>query len=155
MRHSKLISNWLFLVVIFGLGTVSFKSLLHAAEPSAIAVNRVFTGRDGLSHIEQIQAKLSSSSAIPGMLESELFDQAGMRLVRRPPSLAQDWHPTGQPQYAVTISGRGEIEAANGQKLVLDPGSVLLVEDVGSKGHKTRTLGTKDWTLMVVNLPKK
>lgn len=122
---------------------------------SPIMVNRIYAGSDGLSHAESVEMKLDGTSAIPGMNQSQLFGNAGMVFVRRPPTLVQDWHPTGQPQYAVTIGGRGEIEVTGGKKVVLEPGSVLLVEDMGSKGHKTRTLGSKDWTLMIVNLPKK
>jgi hypothetical protein len=54
-------------------------------------------------------------------------------------------------RYVITLSGRGEIELAGGQKIMLEPGHVLLAEDLTGKGHIARAL-TADWTAMFVQL---
>lgn len=155
-KYAATVAALLGMAAAYLLTSYAMQPLVRAAgKRSAIKVNRIYTGQDGLSHAEKVEMQLEGSSAIPGMEQSALFENASMRFARRPPALVQDWHPSNQPQYAVTISGRGEIEVAGGQKVVLEPGSVLLVEDVGGNGHKTRTLGSQDWTLMIVNLPKK
>jgi hypothetical protein len=45
----------------------------------------------------------------------------------------------------LTISGQNEVETDDGQKLMVRPGVVLVVEDVGGAGHLTRTLPSEDW----------
>jgi hypothetical protein len=44
----------------------------------------------------------------------------------------------------VTLSGKGEIEVAEGHKIALKPGSVVLEEDSTGRGHISRTIGTED-----------
>jgi quercetin dioxygenase-like cupin family protein len=151
--------------VVLGVASIAVLSVMYRIAPPAkamaqakhapIVVNRIYAGLDGLAHWEKVEMKLSVSTAISGMEQSEQFGGASVSFVRRPPQVVQDWHPGGQPQYAVTISGQGEIEVADGQKVVLGPGSIVLVEDMGSKGHKTRTSGSEDWIMMIGTLPKK
>jgi quercetin dioxygenase-like cupin family protein len=37
-----------------------------------------------------------------------------------------------------TISGEGELETGDGQKLTVKPGVITLIEDLTGKGHLTR-----------------
>lgn len=131
------------------------RNAMAQAQRKPITVNRIYAGSDGLAHWERNEMPLGASATAAGMEQSQQFKDATVFFVRRPPSVVQDWHANSAPQYAVTISGSGEIEVAGGQKVVIETGSVLLVEDMGSKGHKTRTLGNEDWTLMVTTLPRK
>ena len=107
-----------------------------------ITVTRIYTGPDGLTHAEVIDVKLRSGSG-PGEL-SEMMKVTGLQFRRTPPNYLLDWHPAPQRQYVVTLSGRGEIELAGGQKIPLDPGHILLAEDVTGKGHISRGVGTED-----------
>jgi hypothetical protein len=52
--------------------------------------------------------------------------------------------PDAGKQYVVTLKGEGEIELANGQKIVARAGDVLLMEDVTGKRHISRGRGTDD-----------
>ena len=45
----------------------------------------------------------------------------------------------------ITLSGKGEVELADGKKISLEPGRLLLGEDLTGKGHLTRTAGASDW----------
>lgn len=51
-----------------------------------------------------------------------------------------DWHNSG-PLLSIVIDGGWEIEASNGDRRVLELGSVLLVCDKTGKGHRSRTVG--------------
>jgi quercetin dioxygenase-like cupin family protein len=69
-----------------------------------------------------------------------------------PKGKVQDWHNPAHRQYVVTRSGRGEVEIAGGQKILLSPGRVVLLENVTGKGHITRSKGSEDLTFFIVPL---
>jgi hypothetical protein len=48
----------------------------------------------------------------------------------------------GLAQKAAAVYG--ELEISGGQKILVGPGSINLVEDVTGKGHITRTVGNED-----------
>ena len=51
-----------------------------------------------------------------------------------------DWHTSG-PLLSIVIGGAWEIEASNGDRRLLELGSVLLVCDKTGQGHRSRTVG--------------
>ena len=51
----------------------------------------------------------------------------------------------------ITLSGRGELEVADGKKVAVGPGHINLIEDTTGKGHITRNLGPED--RIVVTIP--
>jgi hypothetical protein len=53
------------------------------------------------------------------------------------------------------LSGYRELEVANGQRLSVGPGDILLVEDTTGKGHATRAVGNTDAISIVVPLADK
>jgi hypothetical protein len=53
-------------------------------------------------------------------------------------------------QYVVTLTGRGEVEIVGGQKIPLNPGRVILLENVTGRGHITRSMGSEDLTFFIV-----
>ncbi len=79
-----------------------------------------------------------------------MFKVSGAQFVRWPPGHVRDWHNAEQRQYVVTLSGRGEVEVSGGQKILLNPGRIILVEDVTGKGHITRSIGSEDLVLLLV-----
>jgi quercetin dioxygenase-like cupin family protein len=115
-------------------------------------VTRLFTGPDGQTHAGETEVKLMASITVAGEERSEMFKASGTQLVRWSPGHVQDWHHPSHRQYAVTLSGRGEIELGGGQKMRLDPGRIVLAEDLTGKGHITRTLGKEDWVFLLVPL---
>jgi len=112
-----------------------------------IMVTHVFTGSDGLSHVETIEMKLNAN----GDTElSEMMKVSGLQFRRQAPTFFQDYHPASRKQYVITLSGEGEIELTTGQKIVARPGDVLLMEDVTGKGHISRGRGTEDRVTLFV-----
>src|SRR5262249_5136348 len=105
-----------------------------------IMVTRIFTGSDGLSHAEDIEMKMTAGAAgTSGMIKA-----TGVQFRRTPAGTFRDCNVGPRRQYVITLSGRGEIEAAGGRKIPLEPGRIELIEDTTGKGHTTRVTGTED-----------
>ena len=58
-----------------------------------------------------------------------------------PEGLYQDWHPTSRRQLLFVLSGTLEVETSDGKKHRCSSGEVFLADDVGSRGHRSRTIG--------------
>ena len=118
-----------------------------AAKRKPIMINRFYTGPDGQTHVEEIEAKFAGGG------ENEMYKllaNAGAELRRAPPGRVADWHTAPRRQYVITLSGHGELEIAGGKKIQVGPGSINLVEDVTGKGHITRTVGNEDRIAIVI-----
>jgi hypothetical protein len=58
-----------------------------------------------------------------------------------PEGLYQDWHPASRRQLLIVLAGTLEVETSDGKKHRCSSGEVFLADDVGSRGHRTRTIG--------------
>jgi hypothetical protein len=110
-----------------------------------VMVTRIYTGRDGQSHAEEIEMKLNGGV-------SEMINATGVQFSSRPPAPASDWHTGPKRQYVITLSGRGEIEVAAGKRIAVGPGHINLIEDTTGKGHITRNLGPDDRVVVTIPL---
>jgi hypothetical protein len=106
-----------------------------------VMINRLYTGPDGQTYAEEIEAKFTAGDGLAGY---KLLANSGAELRRAPPGRVADWHTAPRRQYVITLSGHGELEVAGGKKIQVGPGSINLVEDVTGKGHITRTVGNED-----------
>jgi hypothetical protein len=120
-----------------------------AQKSKPIMINRLYTGPDGQSHVEEIEAKFTPGGETGSY---KLLANAGAELRRAPPGRVADWHTAPRRQYVITLSGHGELEVAGGKKIQVGPGSINLVEDVTGKGHITRTVGNEDRVTIQVPL---
>jgi len=90
-------------------------------------VKRIYTGTDGLSHVEDLPLKAN-----------DILEKATSVEVRvSPPGRFSDWHVGPQRQYIINLSGSGQLEVAEG-KVDLPPGSMEYIDDLTGKGHTTR-----------------
>jgi hypothetical protein len=112
-----------------------------AQEHKPLMIHRLYTGPDGQTHAEEIEAKFAGGG---GNDVYKLMANSGAELRRAPPGRVADWHVAPRRQYVITLSGHAEPEVAGGKKIELGPGSIDLVEDTTGKGHITRTVGTED-----------
>jgi hypothetical protein len=136
---------------LIGTGLLGLSALMQparSAEDAAAAqthksvmITRIYTGPDGRSHAEEIEAKFAPGG---GNDVHKLMANAGAELHRAPPGRVSDWHTAPRRQYVITLSGRGELELSGGQKVSVGPGHIELVEDTTGKGHITKTVGTED-----------
>ena len=93
-------------------------------------ITRLYTGRDGHSHFEEIEVEIEKLQSAEGIV----FRRAA-------PGHVQDWHPAPRRQYVITLSGEGEIEIGDGTRRRFGPGDVMLADDLTGRGHITRVAG--------------
>jgi hypothetical protein len=106
-----------------------------------LMMSHLFTGPDGQTHFEEVEAKFSAGNANEVF---KLMATTGAELHRAAPGTVIDWHTAPRRQYVITLSGQGEIEGAGGKKFNVGPGHIDLVEDTTGKGHITRVTGNED-----------
>ena len=90
-------------------------------------IKRIYTGNDGLSHVEDLV--LDAKSVMEKVTSVEV--RVGT------PGRFSDWHVGPQRQYIINLSGSGQLEVAEG-KVDLPPGSMEYIDDLTGKGHTTR-----------------
>jgi quercetin dioxygenase-like cupin family protein len=132
------------LVVAFYLGwsVRADRDVASAQTRKPIMMTRIYTGPDGLSHAEQVEMKLTPAGISAMKATSVEFSS-------RPAAPGGDWHTGPRRQFVITLSGRAELEVANGQKVQAGPGNINLIEDTTGKGHITRNLEDR----IVVTIP--
>lgn len=118
-----------------------------AAPQTPVTITRVYTGPDQLSHVEQVALSFS-----PEKFESDHVKASTTYVVRLRPDYFQDWHHPGHRRYVLPISGRAELEIANGEKVAVEPGHIYLAEDQTGKGHTFRVVGGTEWVAVFVDL---
>src|SRR5437016_9788948 len=139
-------------VWLIGTGLLSVGALvmMHPAQTASgaaaqthkpVMITRLYTGPDGQTHAEEIEAKFAPAG---GNDVYKLMATAGAELHRAPPGRVADWHTAPRRQYVMTLSGHGEIELMGGKKIEVGPGNIELAEDLTGKGHITRTMGNED-----------
>ena len=107
----------------------------------AVVMTRLYTGADGQTHAEEMEAGFTASGANDVF---KLMAVTGAELHRTAPGTVQTWHNAPRRQYVITLSGQGEVELAGGKKIHLGPGHIELAEDTTGKGHITRAIGNED-----------
>lgn len=129
-------------------------------EPVAIsqplAYIRLYTDVDGRSRFEDVtllgeprgvvESELEAVFSVPFPADAVMF----RHVVRE----ADGSRPHNAPrrQFIIQLTGECEIEASDGEKRRLVPGSVLLVEDLDGDGHITRRVGDELRLTMIVPL---
>jgi len=72
---------------------------------------------------------------------SAILTAQSTMLGEMPEGLNQDWHPASRRQLLIVLSGTVEVETSDGTKHRWSNGEMFLADDVGSRGHRTRTIG--------------
>ena len=112
---------------------------------------RLFTGDDGQSRFavgEIAWHKLEGPNALSGTesAQSISFEETAA-------GSSFEWHNAPHRQYVLTLSGTLQFETRNGEKQVVEPGDVLLAEDVTGGGHRWRLIDDQPWRRVYVHLP--
>ena len=141
--------------VFIGAGLLSFCVLMPPANSAEgaraaqnvkpVTITRFFTGPDGLTHAEEIEAKFPAGGGVYNFLAN-----SGAQLRRTPPGRENGYHTASRRQYVITLSGHAELVLSGGQTIQVGPGSIELAEDVTGKGHITRTVGTEDRVAILI-----
>ena len=102
---------------------------------------RLWTGDDGLSHVEETT-----------IADGTVHPATGLRFAETPAGSALDWHTAPQRQYVLSLSGTLEFVTRDGERFVLRPGDVLLAEDTVGSGHRWRLIDDQPWRRAYVTL---
>jgi hypothetical protein len=128
------------------------QSVVAAQQRTPLTATRMYTGADGLSHVEQVNVKFSPVAGAPATVEeSEPMKATKSYIVRLAPGFFEDWHNADVRRYVLPISGRAEIEVAGGQKFSAEPGRICIAEDLTGKGHTFRVVSADDWVALFVD----
>jgi quercetin dioxygenase-like cupin family protein len=61
-------------------------------------------------------------------------------------------HNAPRRQFLVVLRGELELESSTGEQERLQPGDVLLADDIGAKGHHSRDVGLEPLMLMAIGI---
>jgi hypothetical protein len=127
-----------------------------AAPAAPIAYVRLYTDEGGHSRFEDVRLQGETR----GVVESDLRATFSASFVptaamfRHVVEEADATRPHNTPcrQFIIQLTGECEVEASDGDKRRMGPGSVLLLEDVEGLGHITRRIGDAMRMTMVIRL---
>ena len=104
-----------------------------------MAIIRLYTGRDGKSHFEDIEPRFEPRGDKSESVE--LISHSGIVIRRFDPTRSNPWHHAPGRAAVFTLSGAVDIEIGDGTVRRLGPGDILIAEDVSGQGHVTREVG--------------
>jgi uncharacterized cupin superfamily protein len=61
-------------------------------------------------------------------------------------------HVAPRRAFIVVLGGALEVVSSRGEQVVLQPGDVLLADDMDSKGHISRDVGAEPLTMMTIGI---
>jgi hypothetical protein len=110
---------------------VKDRAVVSAQAPAKpFMMQRVYTGTDGLSHVE----------SIPLNAQSMLEKVTGARVNVSQPGNFSDYHVGPERRYIINLTGGGQLQLAEG-KVDLPAGSIEFIDDLTGKGHTTANVG--------------
>ena len=115
---------------------------------------RVYSGADGESHVAELPLTMKPFRDVEGAHGEGTPMQAATGIAFRvaPPGYVLDWHCAPRRQYSISLSGTAEIEVGDGTVLRVEPGDVVLAEDLTGRGHVTRVVGDRPRVYAIVPL---
>jgi hypothetical protein len=133
--------------LVFLTGVSGERQGVVAQEQKVPTVTRMFTGTDGLTHLEPVDMPVSQLIKVAAV-------QFNRSSAARPNARTIDFHNAPHRRYVVTLSGAAEIVVSgdNNMKFIADRDHILLAEDVTGKGHTTRPVGPEDWVTLFVEV---
>jgi quercetin dioxygenase-like cupin family protein len=104
-----------------------------------MAVLRIYTGEDGQSHFEEIPLEFQPED--DASERTVVHQESGIIARRFDPKRSNPWHNAPGRVCVFTLSGAVDIEIGDGTVRRLEPGDILIAEDVTGQGHITREVG--------------
>ena len=104
-----------------------------------MAIMRIFTGKDGQSHFEDVHPRFEPRG--DQSETAELIPGSGIIIRRFDPKRMNPWHNAPGHYVVFTVSGAVDIEIGDGTVKRLGPGDILIAEDLTGRGHITREVG--------------
>jgi len=116
---------------------------------------KIYADKDGETHFKDMTIPYESQDYAPpappiGVMARQAA--TGFLAITTPPGYVSDLHPAPRVQWMIITSGTAEIIVSDGEKRILPTGSILYLEEIGSKGHLTNVIGDEQLILMVVEV---
>lgn len=108
---------------------------------------------DGGSYFTDRQVELETAVFVPGIPLVDVAVPAAvssLTLCRCDANYMSDWHPPPRRQVVVVLEGGFDVTSSSGETRRLEPGAMILVEDVTGLGHQTRTVGSDPCVFVAV-----
>lgn len=105
---------------------------------------RIWADDEGTSHFDDVDLELESTEyapPAPALDVSAPLPAERVLLCVFPAGWFGDWHPSPRHQLYLNLGGRLEVEVGDGEVRSVDPGQVVLLEDLAGRGHTTRVVG--------------
>lgn len=121
-----------------------------------VSVIRIWADEEGESHLEDVDLEFAEEDFVPPappVLLTSPEAASGYLFERVAPGWHGDWHPAPSRVLAIYLTGRGTIEASDGESRPLEAGTILLAEDTTGRGHVTKVTGTDEMFVAIVTLP--
>ena len=115
-----------------------------------LKIIRIYTGEDNESHFDEVEMGLEQKTPIHFF--SHMISNTGVDIHETSPGGSFEWHNAPRRQYVVTLAGKLEFENRKGEKQIINPGDILLAEDVKGGGHKWRLLNDQPWRRIYIHL---
>ena len=115
---------------------------------------RVYSGSDGRSHIAEVPWAMQPFVDTEGAHGQTTPTQSVASIAFRvsPPGYVLNWHCAPRRQYSIALSGSAEIEVGDRTVARVNPGDVVLAEDLTGQGHITRVVGDQPRFYAIVPL---
>jgi len=107
---------------------------------------RVYAGDDGESHFETLTPDQMAERVFP-------LGDGAVTFSQRPSPTFSDYHTAPRRQYVVNIAGIAEFETADGTKVRMVPGDILVAEDLTGHGHIARSIGDEPRISLAIPMP--
>ena len=117
---------------------------------------RVYVDASGESHLEEAAVDLALADyapPAPQLFVSAAGPATAFGYLAAPPGWDGGWHPSPRRQLFILLRGILEGEVSDGGSVRLEPGDMILLEDVSGKGHASRVVGDEMVEALVVVLP--
>jgi quercetin dioxygenase-like cupin family protein len=115
-------------------GPVAETARASSSPGAGIRAFKLYTGPGHASHV------------LEGSIDQkDRTDVIAIHFKETPAHSSDDWHPSPEQQYVITLSGTLEFTTRDGETFVLQPGDVLLSEDYAGTGHKWRLTDDQPW----------
>lgn len=116
---------------------------------------RLYADESGESHFEDLEAELGPVDFAPPSPPLDLsvpIASTQFAFLGGSTGWESDWHVSSNRNMFVIVSGEWELESSDGEVRRLGPKTVLLVEDITGKGHRSRIVSDEGSLAIAVQL---
>ncbi len=126
-----------------------------AQERQDFQYTEIYSDSQGVSHFrdQHVAWVGRTNGSIPPTLITPATATSRILFMRVPKGQQEDWHPAPAKSFVILLGGMVELEAGDGERRIVEPGSVQLESDTEGRGHRTHVLGDQDATIAFLPLP--